>query len=171
MNNSKNRVLVFLVILLVCTNIAMLLYLTVFNHRGPGGPDPNKRGPGITNFLQNELHFSKEQMHQLDSLKQTHRAAIKPLFDTLGKSKDNFYLLLGKPGTPDSVIHAAANDIGRNQAMLDMQFFKNFTTLRGLCTAQQLQKFDSAMPGIASRMMQPWKNNPGRRRDSTNVNK
>lgn len=165
MNNPKNRVLIFLVIFLLLTNIAMLLYFTAFNHPGrpPGRGD--RRGPGITAFLQNEDGFTKDQLSQLDSLKQQHRAVIKPLFDELGKSKDNFYQLLGKPGVTDSMLQAAATEIGNRQAALDLQFYRNFVSIRNLCTPQQLVKFDSVMPSLASRMMQPWQktNFPGRK--------
>ncbi len=169
MNNSKTRPLIFLVIFLILTNIAMLLYFTVFNKQGEKPGRGEKRGP-ISSFLQNDVGFSKEQMDMLDSLKKQHRATIKPLFDELGKSKDNFYQLIGKPGVTDSVLTAGANEIGKKQAALDMQFYQNFMSIRKLCTEQQLIKFDSAMPAIASKMMQPWQKN-GRppRKDSSDT--
>ena len=172
MNNSKFRILIFLVVFLLLTNIGLLLYFTAFNKAAPKTNRPEKRGPGITAFLQNDLGFSKEQMENLDSLKKQHRAAIKPLFDELGKSKDSFYQLIGKPGVSDSALQAAANAIGRKQASLDLQFFQNFNSLRKLCTDQQLAKFDSAMPSLASRMMQPWQKTSGaRKKDSTQIKK
>lgn len=170
MNNSKYRILIFLVVFLLLTNIGLLLYFTAFNKPEPKANRPEKRGPGITAFLQNDLGFSKEQMQNLDSLKKQHRAVIKPLFEELGKSKDSFYQLIGKPGVSDSALRAAANAIGSKQAALDLQFFQNFNSLRKLCTDQQLVKFDSAMPSLASRMMQPWqKNNGARKKDSTQI--
>jgi periplasmic protein CpxP/Spy len=150
------------------TNIAMLLYFTAFNRPRPNHGD--RRGPGITAFLQNEAAFSKDQMNMLDSLKKQHRAVIKPLFDDLGKSKDSFYQLLSKPNVTDSALKVAADEIGKRQAALDLQFFQNFISIRKLCTDQQLLKFDSVMPSLASKMMQPWqKNNFSRKKDSTQV--
>ncbi len=167
MNNSKSRILIFLVVFLLLANIAMLVYFTGFNK--PGGKENRgeKRGP-ITTFLQNEVGFDKTQMESLDSLKKQHRAAIRPLFDGLGKSKDNFYQLIGKPGVTDSLLNASAATIGKKQAELDLQFYQNFMSMRKLCTTQQLPKFDSAMPLLASKMMQPWqKGNATRKKDST----
>ncbi|MFT3932339.1 MAG: hypothetical protein QM726_01890 [Chitinophagaceae bacterium] len=169
MNNPKNnRNLIFLVVFLLLTNIAMLLYFTMFNKtEGQHGPNRGERRGPVSGFLQNEVGFSKDQMAMLDSLKKQHRAAIKPLFDELGKSKDNFYQLLGKP-VSDSVLKAAADEIGKKQAALDLQFFQNFMTIRKLCTPEQLPKYDSAMPNISSKMMQPWqKNNGPHKKDST----
>ncbi len=160
--------LIFLVVFLLLTNIGLLFYFTAYNKPEPKAAKTEKRGPGITAFLQNDLGFSKQQMVELDSLKKQHRAAIKPLFDELGKTKDNFYQLIGKPGISDSTLQAAANEIGKKQAALDLQFFQNFTSLRKLCTEQQLIRFDSTMPSLASKMMQPWqKNNSARKKDST----
>lgn len=168
MNNSKYRILIFLVVFLLLTNIGLLLYFTAFNKPEPKANKQEKRGPGITAFLQNDLGFSKQQMAELDSLKKQHRAAIKPLFEELGKTKDNFYQLIGKPGISDSALQAAANEIGKKQAALDLQFFQNFVSLRKLCTEQQLIRFDATMPSLASKMMQPWqKNNSARKKDST----
>jgi protein CpxP len=168
MNNSRNRVLISLVIFLLLTNIAMLLYITAFEkHPARSNRNENRRGP-VTSFLQNELGFSKLQMDMVDSLKKQHRAATKPLFDELGKSKDSFYRLLGQPNLNDSLLHAAAEQIGSKQAALDLQFFQNFTSFRKLCTTEQLPKFDSIMPNLVSKMMQPWqKNNSPRKKDST----
>ena len=172
MNNSKNRALIFLVIFLLLTNIAMLLYFTVFDKPVEKENSHGERRGPVSSFLQNEAGFSKAQMDQLDSLKKQHRATIKPLFDALGKSKDNFYQLIGKPGVSDSALQAGADLIGKKQAALDMQFFQNFMTIRKLCTEQQLLKFDSAMPLIASKMMQPWqKNNGPHKKDSTETKK
>ena len=170
MNNSKNRILIFLVVFLLLTNIGMLLYFTSFDkHPAKGNRPENRRGP-VTSFLQNDLGFSKEQMDMVDSLKKQHRAASKPLFDELGKSKDRFYALIGQPGTSDSVLNAAAAEIGKRQSALDLQFFQNFISFRKICTAAQLPKFDSTMPGLASRMMQPWqKNNNARKKDSSSL--
>jgi periplasmic protein CpxP/Spy len=170
MNTSKYRMLIFLVVFLLLTNIGMLLYFTVFNKPVARDSRNDKRGSGITAFLQQDLGFSKTQMDTLDILKKQHRIAIRPLFEELGKSKDALYGLIGKPGSSDSVLKAATADIGRKQAALDLQFFQNFMGLRKLCTEPQLPKFDSAMPALASRMMQPWKkNNNPRKKDSTAV--
>ena len=55
MNNSKYRILIFLVVFLLLTNIGLLLYFTAFNKAAPKTNRPEKRGPGITAFLQNDL--------------------------------------------------------------------------------------------------------------------
>jgi periplasmic protein CpxP/Spy len=169
MNNSKNKILLFVVAVLLLTNIAMLVYFTGIKRPPQRGGRGERQGP-VTGFLQNEAGFSKQQMDVFDSLKKEHRLAIKPLFDDLGKSKDDFYQLIGNSAVPDSVLKAAAAEIGKKQVALDLQFFQNFQSIRKICTPEQQIKFDSLMPAIASKMMKPWqKNSPFRKGDSTGV--
>ena len=172
MNNSRNKVLIFFVIFLVLTNIAMLVYFTSIRKPAARARAHGERQGPVTGLLQNEIGFDKQQMFIFDSLKQQHRVAIKPLFDALGKSKDNFYQLIGKGSVSDTVLKAAAADIGEKQSALDIQFYQNFLSIRKICTPEQQVKFDSLMPETASKMMQPWqKNNNARRKDSTELKK
>jgi periplasmic protein CpxP/Spy len=166
MNNSRNKVLVFFIALLLLTNIGILFYF--IGGRGPGrGSHGDKRGGLVTSFLRNEIGFTKQQMDDFDNLKQQHRTAIKPLFDDLGKSKDSFYVLIGNPAIPDTVLRSAADAIGKKQAALDLQFYQNFQSIRKLCTPEQQIKFDSLMPAIASKMMQPWRRNNASKKDDS----
>lgn len=167
MNQSKNKGLIFLVIFLLLTNIAMLVYFTGIKKPGSRAKARGERQGPVTGLLQNEIGFDKQQMTIFDSLKLQHRLAIKPLFDALGKSKDNFYQLIGQASVSDSVLKAAAADIGEKQSALDLQFYQNFLSIRKICTPEQQVKFDSLMPETASKMMQPWrKNNLFRKGDS-----
>lgn len=158
MNNSRNKVLIFFIAVLLLTNIGMLFYFIGGRGPGRGSHGDRKSGP-VTSLLQNEIGFDKQQMDTFDSLKQQHRAAIKPLFDDLGKSKDSFYLFIGNPSVSDSALKSAADAIGKKQAALDLQFYQNFQSIRKICTPEQQIKFDSLMPAIASKMMQPWRKN------------
>lgn len=171
MNNSKNKLLLFLVAILLITNMLVLWY---FVNKKPGMAKAGGHGdrPGsVTNFLKNEIGFSATQMASFDSLKKEHRAATKPYFEELAKSKDSFYQLIGKETIPDSVLQATAAIIGQKQAILDMHFFQNFKSIRKLCTPEQQPKFDSLMPAVASKLMEPWRRTNNRKPDSTSTNR
>lgn len=133
----------------------MLLYFTVGKNAFRGKNDDRKGGP-FTGFLQNEIGFDKQQMQLFDSLGKQHRSSMKPLFDDLGKSKDSLYQMIGNTSVSDSVLQQTAAVIGKKQAVLDLQFFQNFQSVRKICTPAQQPKFDSLMPMLARRMMQPW---------------
>jgi periplasmic protein CpxP/Spy len=172
MNNSKNKILIFFVAVLLLTNIAMLFYFIGVKGRSSKGNHGEKRTGPVTGFLQNDVGFNKQQMDAFDTLKQRQRSSIKPLFDDLGKSKDSFYQLIGNIAVPDSILRTAASEIGKKQAALDLQFFQNFRNIRKICTPEQLIKFDSLMPAVVSKMMQPWqKNGPFKKGDSTRIKK
>ncbi len=163
MNNSRNKVLIFIVVVLLITNIGMLFYFIGGRGSGRNNHGDKRTGP-VTSFLQNEIGFNKQQLAAFDSLKQQHRAAMKPLFDDLGKSKDDFYALIGRVGVTDSVLKSASDLIGKKQAALDLQFYQNFRSIRKLCSPEQQIKFDSLMPSVVGKMMQPWRKNnlPGK---------
>lgn len=173
MSNVKNRNLLFLVGLLLVTNIAMLVYFVWIkepqgknnNHNNNGG-----RGPRISEFLQKELGFDQQQMAAFDTLKKQQWAGMRPYFEDLGKSKDSLYQLVGD--TPDSAIRAAAAVVGKRQETLELRFFQNFQAIRGICTDAQRPKFDSLAPAIIRRMMSPQKKQGSPRKpDSTKTNR
>jgi hypothetical protein len=65
------------------------------------------------------------------------------------------------------VLKSVASEIGKKQAAVDLQFYQNFQSIRKICTPGQQIKFDSQMPEIAAKMMQPWRNNnSSRNRDN-----
>jgi periplasmic protein CpxP/Spy len=169
MNNTRYKTLLFAVAILLITNIAMLVYFTGSKHQAPKQAGRGDRPGSVTSFLKNDIAFSKEQLENFDSLKKQHRTDIKPYFDALAKSKDSFYQLLNKTDVSDSILKEAAAVIGKNQAALDLHFFQNFKSIRTLCTPDQLPKFDSLMPAVAARMMEPWRKNGPRRGDSTRI--
>ena len=169
MNNSRNKWLVFIIAVLLLTNIGLVWYFTGKKPLAPKNNTHGERPGSVTNFLKNELGFDAAQMLVFDSLKKQHRADIKPYFDELARSKDSFYQLISKGNIPDSVLNKAAAAIGEKQAVLDIHFFHNFQSLRKLCTPEQIQKFDSLMPGVAARLMEPWRKNNNHRSDSSHT--
>jgi hypothetical protein len=171
MSNIKNRNLLFLVGLLLVTNIAMLVYFVWIKE--PAGKKDNrteKHGPRMSEFLQKELGFDQQQMAAFDTLKKRQWGAMRPYFEDLGRSKDSLYLLVGN--TPDTAVRAAAALVGKRQETLELRFFQNFQAIRGICTDAQRPKFDSLAPAIIRRMMSPQKKQgPPRKPDSTKTNR
>ncbi len=157
MNNSKNKILLFIVVVMIITNIATLAYFLWF--RGKDDRGEHRTGP-MTEFLKKDIGFSDQQMKTFDSIKQSHREAMKPMFEDLSKSKDSFYQLLSKPGVTDSELNAASAVIGMKQQAIEIQFFKNFKSVRELCTDQQKVKYDSLLPSVVHKMTMPQRRRP-----------
>lgn len=153
MNPSRNKTLVAIIAVLLVSNIAVLLYFVVLKDNGRR-PDNKRRSP-MTEFLQKEVGFTQQQLAVFDSLKQKHHTAIKPLGEELSRSRDTLYQLIGKPAVTDSAVQAAAANIGRKQALLELRLYDNFRQIRAICTEAQLPKFDSLAPSLVRKMMFP----------------
>ncbi len=175
MNSSKIKVLLFLIGILLVTNLALLLFFVL----GKGGKDdsPGKRpshdrSSMMRTFLKDSVGFSEQQLAQFDQLRQKNREDMKPLFEEMRQSKLAFYNLLKQPGTPDSVSQAAANLMAEKQMAVDMAFYKNFQNIRSLCTPEQQAKYDTLVQQIIKRMISPpRKGDSKQKKDSTDKKK
>jgi uncharacterized membrane-anchored protein YhcB (DUF1043 family) len=108
---------------------------------------------GMSEALQNEVGFTKDQILQYQSLRKDHFNNIHSLFDELRKSKMNFYTLIYNPQISDSALNAAGDSIAEKQKALDMQMFRHFKMIQNICTHDQLQKFDTTIKKIFIRMI------------------
>lgn len=153
MNNSRNRILLALIGVLLLTNLAVVIFF--YNHRCPEEP----RQPGFTDRLKKEVGFTAEQMKVYEPKKKAFWEGMHQRFADMKKTKEDFYYQMYDPSTPDSVISAKAEVIGAKQKEIDLQVLRHFREVRTMCTPDQLQKFDSLLPMIIQRMTSP----PGRK--------
>lgn len=152
---NKNKILTFLVGILLLTNIALVAFFvarknTPEKQRGRGGD----RSSVVREFLKDSIGFNEQQLAQYDQLRQQNRENMKPLFEELGNAKMAYYKFVGQPAA-DSASQAAANHIGEKQKALDMAFFNHFRQVRELCTPEQQAKYDSMVQQVIRRMVAP----------------
>jgi len=148
---SKNKALISIIIFLLIMDLAMLIFFLVLNNPAPRnahGHDQN----GISGLLQKEVGFTKEQLNTYQSLKKDHSEKVHILFDELRKAKKDFYNLIYAPQVSDSSLNTAAALIAEKQKSLDLQMFSHFKMVRNICTAGQLQKFDTTIKKVITRM-------------------
>lgn len=157
---KKYKTLVSIIIFLLITNFAMLIFFMVISKpvdKRSRSHDQNT----ISALLQKEVGFSQGQLDQYQVLRTQQRQNVRPLFDEIRKSKENFYGLLYANILSDSIINADADSIAQKQKKLDLQMFNHFKNVRSLCTADQLQKFDSTLKKVITRMTgRPGKGKP-----------
>ena len=150
-SNSKSRRLVVIIILLLLTNIGMLaFFLWPKSHdenRGGG-----KSGSGMVETLRKDVGFDTTQIKEIERLREINWKTMKPLFEDLRNTKNDFYLLLKLPETPDSAVYKAASLIGEKQRVIDLQMFQHFKNYRAVCTPAQRPKYDSVVQIIIKRM-------------------
>jgi periplasmic protein CpxP/Spy len=149
---SKNKSLISIIIFLLLMNLAMLIFFLVLNRpaqRSSYSHDQN----GISGLLQNDVGFTKDQLNQYQSLRKDQFDKVHLLFEQLRKAKTDFYKLIYTPQVSDSSVNRAADLIAERQKTLDLEMLNHFKMVRNICTADQLQKFDTTIKKVISRMI------------------
>ena len=152
---SRNKNLIFIIAVLLLTNIAVLVYFLWL--KKPEEPKRNSgHGSGLTEMLQQEVGFDENQIAQYKQLKEAQWKTIRPLFDEMRKAKDSLFRLMSDSTVSDSIINNAADVIGKKQRALDLQTFNHFKKVRTLCiTPEQQVKYDSAVLRMFRKMGKP----------------
>jgi periplasmic protein CpxP/Spy len=160
-SSSRSRRLIVIIIILLFANIGILAFFLWPKGKEDGPP---KGGYGVAETLKREVGLDSVQSKELLRLRSEHWKKMKPLFEDLQESKNNFYALLKSPETPDSVINNAAALIGERQRLVDIQVFQHFRNSRLVCTPQQRPKYDSLVQIIIKRMSGQSRGNGGNRK-------
>lgn len=151
---SRNKNLIFIIAVLLLTNIAVLAYFLWFKKPVERNRfTQEKRAGMMIEMLQKEAGFSDEQIAQYKQLKDLQEKTVKPMFDEMRKAKDSLFRLVTNPGVSDSVVNSVADVIAQKQKALDLQTFNHFKNLRALCKDQaQAVKYDSAIFRLFKKM-------------------
>jgi protein CpxP len=155
---KNNKVLVFIIGVLLLSNIAMLyFYVTKKNCDDNKPREQNKsRGEFMVEKLKNEVGFTDSQIAQYREIKSKHKDGMKPLFDDIFNAKDSLYKLLGQAQTPsDSQVNHYLEMIGDKQEAIDQRIFNHFLALKQLCTPEQLPRYDSTIQKVIKGMINP----------------
>ena len=164
MSYLRNHKLLLLIIsVLLIANIG-LLYFFVFNKPSHDKQpmDPAEMRKRSVEKVKNEVGLNDEQAAQYDSLRSNQFKNMKPLFEDLTKTKEDFFSLIYQQGVSDSVINSYASRIGEKQMQLDISTFHYFQSIKDLCNEEQKPKMDSFIKQIVKRII----NNNGPRRPS-----
>lgn len=154
----NNKALIFLVVVLLLTNIALLLYFLVF--KKTTGFQPGRQGNfSVVEHMKKEVGFDDQQSVQFKQMLEQNRDSMKLFSEKVRTAKTALYKLLQQPNTPDSVIAAAGKHLGEQQKAMEMQMFRHFQRVRLLCTPDQLPKFDTMVTKMSNRA--PWSRRNG----------
>ena len=148
---TKNKPLISIIIFLLITNIAMLIFFLVLYNPPEKNLHTHDQN-GMSGMLQKEVGFTKEQLDTYQSLRKNQLDTVHSLFDELRQSKMDFYNLIYSSQAYDSSVNKAANVIAEKQKALDLHMFNHFKMVRNICTPDQLQKFDSTIKKVFIRM-------------------
>jgi hypothetical protein len=155
-NNTKTKTLVTIIVFLLITNIAMLIFFVT--SKGPGERRHGHEQSGMYNSLKNDVGFSKDQLDKYQDLKKEQMGKVRPLFNQVRNAKKDFYSLIYSENVSDSLLKADADSIAQKQKSLDLQMFGYFKSIRNICRSAQIGKFDSTLKREVARMV----DKPGR---------
>ena len=167
-SSSRSRRLIVIISILLLTNIAILaffLWPRSGQNKNAAGPKP---GYGMAETLKREVGLDSQQVRELNRLREEHWKKMKPLFEDLQHTKNEFYLLLKAPETPDAVIDSAASRIAQKQKLVDLQVFQHFRNSRLVCNPEQRPKYDSLVQIIIKRMSGSSRGSNNRKREGEN---
>ena len=154
---KNNKVLVFIIGVLLLSNIAMLyFYLTKKNCEDKPKESNKPRTEFLVEKLKNEVGFTDSQIAQYREIRTKHKESMRPLFDDIFYAKDSLYKLLVRSQPPsDSTVNLYLKEIGNRQEVIDQKIFNHFLTLKQLCTPDQVPRYDSTIQKVIKGMINP----------------
>jgi Spy/CpxP family protein refolding chaperone len=147
---TKNKLLVWLVALLLVANAATITLFWLGRNKRPPEPKGSPR-----EFLSKELSLDTKQQAQLEELVKEHRSAAEQVRPKIREAKEAFFELLKQPGVTDSAKQAAAKLVSVQAETLDLLTFGHFQKIRALCNADQQKKFDAIIQDVVRMLGQP----------------
>lgn len=155
-NNSSNRWLTLLTVVLLCANAVTLFVFWKKDKESTGRhlpPPPREMASGpVFEFIVQSLQFSEEQEKAFSLLRDEHRHIRKPLLTALKNAKDSFYALLPIIPSNDTTLRKASERSAQINQQLDLVNFKHFQDIRKICTLEQAEQFDRIIKELIARM-------------------
>ena len=146
---TKNKLLTWLVVLLLIANAATITMFWVGKPKQPVQPKGQAK-----DFLIAELKLDTKQQEQFLVLVKDHRKAVEQLRVKVKEAKDNFFDLLKQKEVADSVKKTAAAAVSTITEQIDLLTLNHFQKVRELCNPEQQKKFDEIIHQVTSMMGQ-----------------
>lgn len=173
-NTTNNRWFTVIMLLLLTANIVTLALLWT-NKKPDRGflnpPPPAPPGGQAFEFLTHELKLDAAQQEAYKKLRDEHQSQVRPLQDSIGKAKDNFFDLLKQANVTDSMVENFSSKIGNLEQQRDIFTFRHFQKLRAICTKEQQIKFDSIIQLALHQMAPARRPGPGMRQEGPGFEK
>lgn len=152
---TKSKLYLLIIGILLITNIAMLFF---FLDKKDNSKKPNRgndKSAMMKEFLKTDVGFTDQQLLQYDTLSKQNRERMKADMEAMKSAKEEQFKELGSKGFSDSAIVAASIKSGSNQKQVEEKMLNYFVSVRKLCTAEQLPKFDSLFYKMWSKKKPP----------------
>ena len=146
MSQTRYRWMLFLVIILVASNI-LLGYLLM---QSGSQPVVKKRKGNDVSAWYAEVGLEQNQIDTFKVLKEEYFKDMKPLWSDVRQLKDSLYRQLDK-NIEDSTAQNILLLISKKNLEADSRTYMHFTKLRQFCTPAQQARFDTIIPKLVNR--------------------
>jgi periplasmic protein CpxP/Spy len=155
---KNNKALVFIIAILLLSNIALVYFFVKKDGKKSEQKEFGSFREYMAHTLKTEVGFSDEQVKNYEELSVKHKQSMRPLFNDIHATKENFYRLLSEE-SGDSLRTQRLHLIGEKQELIDSTIFNHFQSLRQICTQDQLPKYDTVIQRVVRGMIGPKKGN------------
>ncbi len=138
MNTTKNKLLTWLVILLLIANVASIALFWIGKNKPPR---PAQNGSPAA-FLTKELQLDSMQQQLFEVLRKEHHDSAEKIRAQIKDAKEAFFSLLKQATVVDSTKENLSKSISVLSEKLDLLTFNHFQKLRTICKPEQQEKFD-----------------------------
>ena len=145
---EKHRFSAFAIGLLVIMNLALIAFIAFPYVTSTDNRFKERLGK---DFISNKLNFSDEQKSQMFELRQLHRSEIRNLQREVNQKRQELFNLMKADDHSEEQIQIITDEIGMAVAEIEKSTFKHFSSIRALCTPEQLVIFDELLLEIAKR--------------------
>ncbi len=149
MSQTRYRWMLFIVLVLLTSNIILAFMLTGFN---ADKKETRKKNEDRVSAWYAEVGLEQQQIDTFKLLKEEYFRVMKPVWNEIRDLKDSLYSNLEK-NPEDSLINHYLVQISQRNMVADKNTFSHFSRLRTMCTPDQQAKFDTIIPKMVNR---PW---------------
>lgn len=144
MNQTKYKWMIFLVVILLISNMILAFFLFFTNEKNPR----KKMSPEEWSMkIYNEIGLDSAQVAIFFDEKDAYFEIMRPVWNENKKAKELLYQNL-TGGLPDSTISQLLDQIKRTNHFSDSFTYNHFVKLRALCTPEQQMRFDTIIPKL-----------------------
>lgn len=147
MNQTKYKWMVFLVFMLLMSNMVLAFFLFFANDKKP---KKKENSDEWALKIYNEIGLDTAQIRIFSKEKDEFFEAMRPVWNQNKKAKETLYKNLSV-NLPDTTITQLLEQIKETNHFSDSITFDHFVKLRSLCTPEQQIRFDTIMPKLVLR--------------------
>jgi Spy/CpxP family protein refolding chaperone len=123
--------------------VGTLFFSTQSNRQKEQFKAESRRQGQFGQMLKKELGLSPDQEKKFKEFKTEFDQAITPVFDSLSKKRIAMVKELSKSKPDTAILYSLSDEIGMLHAQLKRKTVDNILKMKGICTPEQLTKFDS----------------------------